>query len=219
MHQQFIRNYQYNGIRRQAESVLTALRSVGDPKIVDSVRYKAGLQVMELFQGEDLTDKCRAMLQTITELRTTDEFDSYLQTLEPYLIPFPAITEGQIRKLFPKNKKLKVPNLSEIDWRYITYLSWTDISTGKMFIVYHNGERFLGVEGRFTPTNKKGYCFSCNRQEELVLFSAVTKKRPAQASSDYYKSVGQYVCADNHTCNNNIRNAAALEKFIQSILG
>ncbi|MCR2807554.1 FusB/FusC family EF-G-binding protein [Paenibacillus soyae] len=217
MCQPFIRNYQYNEIRKQAESVLRALRSVGDPKIVDSVRCGAELKVKELFQ--DLSTENRTLLEAITELRTAEELHSYLQSLEPYLIPFPALTEGQIRKLFPKNKKLKLPNLSDFDWRYLTYLSWNDIATGKKFIVYHNGEQFLGIEGRFTATNKKSYCFACNRYEELVLYSAVTKKRPAQASSDYYKSVGHYVCADGHTCNSNMTDAASLEKFIHSVLG
>jgi hypothetical protein len=217
MCQPFIRNYQYNVIRQQAESVLRATRSVGDPKILDSVRYGAQLKATELFP--DLTDKGKALLESVTELRTADERHAYVHALEPYLVPFPPITGGQIRKLFPKNKKLKIPDLSGIDFRYITYLSWTDISTGKMFIVYHNGEQFLGLEGRFTATNKKSYCFACNRYEELVLFSAVAKKRPAQASSDYYKSVGHYVCADGRACNNNITDIASLEKFIHSVLG
>lgn len=188
----FIRNHQYNFIKNQAESVLNAIRTVGDPKILESVRFSAQTKVAELFSA--VTDNRKTMLDSISDLKTTDDFQTYLQALEPYLIEFPQITEKQIRKLFPKNKKLKVPDLAQIDFRYVSCLSWTDISTNKMFIVYPAGGQFVGVEGRYTATNKKGYCFVCSRYEELALFSAISKKRPANASPDYYKSVGNYLC-------------------------
>lgn len=90
---------------------------------------------------------------------------------------FPAITESQLRKLFKKNKKLKLPDLEQIDFRFVTYMSWIDISSNKMFLVYEKDGQHIGIEGRFTETNKKSYCFACNRYEKLVLFSAVSKKR------------------------------------------
>lgn len=213
----FIRNHQYNVIKNQADSVLRALRSVGDPKILQSVRFTAQSKVTEMFP--DVLDNRRTMLETVSELKTAEDFLKYKQSLEPYLAEFPRITEQQIRKLFPKNKKLKLPDLAQIDFRQISYLSWTDVSTNKMFIVYHTGEQFVGVEGRFTATNKKSYCFVCNRYEELALFSAITKKRPANASSDYYKSVGNYLCMNGSDCNKNITDVSSLERFIDSVLG
>lgn len=213
----FIRNHQYNFIKNQADSVLRALRSVGDPKILESVRFGAQTKVAELFP--DVTDTRKSMLESVADLKTAEDFLNYLQALEPYLIEFPQINEKQIRKLFPKNKKLKLPDLSQMDFRYVSYLSWTDIATNKMFIVYYDGEQFVGVEGRFTPTNKKSYCFACNRYEELALFSAVTKKRPAHASSDYYKSVGNYICMNGHDCNKNMTDVSSLERFISSVIG
>ncbi|MBO9597464.1 MAG: elongation factor G-binding protein, partial [Cohnella sp.] len=45
MQDPFIRNHQYNFIRDQAESVLKALRTVGDPKILESVRSGAQAKV------------------------------------------------------------------------------------------------------------------------------------------------------------------------------
>ncbi|WP_426454210.1 FusB/FusC family EF-G-binding protein [Paenibacillus sp. S-38] len=213
----FIRNYQYNYIRNQADSVLHALRSVGDPKIVGSVRYSAQTKVAELFP--DVTDTRKMTLESISELKTAEDIQHYMQALEPYRIEFPPITEQQIRKLFPKNKKLKLPDLTQIDFRRISYLSWTDISTQKMFLVYHTGGQFVGVEGRYTATHKKSYCFVCSTYEELVLFTAISKKRPAHASSDYYKSVGNYVCMNGQECNKNITDVSSLETFIHSVLG
>jgi len=212
----FIRGYQYNFIRNQADYVLHTLRTVGDPKVVEGVRSSAQAKVAELFP--DVTDSRMTMLESIADLRTGEDLQKYVQGLEPYLITFPPITEQQIRKLFPKNKKLKLPDLAQIDFRYVSYLSWIDISTNKMFIVYHKDGKFIGVEGRFTETNKKSYCFVCNRYEKLALFSAITRKRPTNASPDYYKSVGNYVCTDGHICNKNVNEIAPLERFIEAVL-
>lgn len=211
----FIRNHQYNFIRDQAEIVLRTLRTVNDPMIAESVRSSAQAKVAELFTG--LTDYRKALLESIAVMKKADDFQSYLQALEPYRVAFPWITEQQLRKLFPKNKKLKLPDLAQIDLRRVTYLSWTDIQTNKMFLVYEAGGQFVGVEGRYTDTNTKSYCFACNRYEELVLFSAISKHRPEDAASDYYKSVGNYICMNGHDCNKNITDVSSLEKFIESV--
>ncbi|KJD44076.1 hypothetical protein QD47_18925 [Paenibacillus terrae] len=39
----------------------------------------------------------------------------------------------------------------------MTYLSWVDIATNKLFIVYPFEGQFIGIEGRITMTHKKGY--------------------------------------------------------------
>lgn len=216
MNEPFIRNFQYNFIKNQADSVLRALRTVGDPKILESVRLTALTKVTELFPH--ITDDRKKLLESIVDLKTADDFYNYLQSLEPYLVEFPRISQKQAEKLFPKNKKLRLPDLAQVDHRFVSYLSWTDISTSKMFLVYHRDGQFVGVEGRFTPTNKKSYCFVCNRYEELALFSAITKKRPANAAPDYYKSIGNYICLHGHECNKSITDVSPLEKFISSVL-
>lgn len=218
MNEPFIQNHHYNIIKNQANAVLYSLRTVGDPKIVESVRLGAQAKVLELFPG--LAGTPKALLESIVDLRTADDFLAYLQALEPYLLPFPQPTEKQIRKLFPKNKKLQLPDLANLDLRYVSYLSWTDIATQKMFILYPAADgTFHGLEGRFTPTPKKSYCFLCNKMEEVALFSAVSRKRPAHASPDYYQSVGNYLCANSQVCNSNITEVAPLEKFIHAVLG
>ena len=135
------------------------------------------------------------MLEQISTFESGYDFQRYLSALEPYLEPFPPITLKQIQKLFPKNKKLIVPDLRSIDFRYVTYLSWVDISTNKIFIVYPFEGQFIGIEGRITPTHKKGYCLFCNCHHELALLSVKTK--PVNALPDNYSSIGQYVCMEN----------------------
>jgi hypothetical protein len=213
----FIRNHHYNFIQNQANAVLSAYRTVSDPKIVESVRMGAISGVSELFP--DVTDHRKQMLESISGLKTAEDFHQYRQDLESYMIELPAITEQQIRKLFPKTKKLKVPSLADIDFRFMTYLSWIDSSTNKKYIVYHLDGRWVGVEGRYTLTHKKSYCFVCNKFGELALFSAITQKRPANVSSDYYKSVGNYICASGEACNKNVSNIQSLEQFIHTVVG
>ncbi|MEC0139414.1 FusB/FusC family EF-G-binding protein [Paenibacillus macerans] len=208
----FIRNHQFNVIKKQAEFLQKTLRTVADRSVLETVRYSAVANIVEAFPV--LTEEQQKMLGQISTFETAYDFQRYLSALEAYVEPFPPITPKQIQKLFPKNKKLKVPDLQSIDFRFVTYLSWVDIATNKLFIVYPYEGRFVGIEGRITPTNKKGYCLFCNRHQELAFFSVKTK--PANASPDNISMFGHYVCLDNQGCNHSITDTGSLEKFILS---
>ncbi|MBD0382836.1 FusB/FusC family EF-G-binding protein [Paenibacillus sedimenti] len=211
----FIRNHQYNFIKKQIGYLQRTCQTVSDRKVVEAVRSSTEFKIKELFpdsegiQGE--------LFGNIPALQTAEDFEQYHRSLESYMTNFPQVTEKQIRKLFHKNKKLPIPDLT-IDYRYLTYLGWISISTGKLFLVYPLDGQIVGIEGKFTPTNKKGVCFLCNKHEELALFTAVSKSRPAHSSPDYYKAVGNYLCMDSQECNKNITDVTALERFIQDVL-
>ncbi|EES72926.1 Fibronectin-binding protein (FBP) [Paenibacillus sp. oral taxon 786 str. D14] len=209
----FIRNHQYNVIKKQAEFLQKTLRTVADRSVLETVRFSAVTNIVEAFLT--LTEEQKQMLGQIATFETAYEFQRYLGALEQYLEPFPPITVKQIEKLFPKNKKLKVPDLAAIDFRYVTYLSWVDIATNKLYIVYPYEGRFIGIEGRITPTNKKGYCLFCNRHQELAFFSVKTKS--AHASPDNFSMYGNYVCLENRDCNHSITDTGALERFLLSV--
>lgn len=210
----FIRNHQYNVIKKQSEFLLKTLRTVADRSVLETVRFRSVANIMDVFPS--LTEEQQRMLGEISTIEQAEDFQRYLNALEPYLEPYPTLTLKQVQKLFPKNKKLKVPVLQQsIDFRYVTYLGWVDIAINKLFIVYPFEGRFIGIEGRITPTNKKGYCLFCNRHQELALFSVKTK--PAVASPDNLSFIGQYVCLDSQACNHSITDTGALEKFILSV--
>lgn len=213
----FIRNHHYNFIKKQAGILEHAIRTNADPKVLESVRYGTEIRITELFP--EAANSQKQILEPLSVMDKAEDFQKFLKTLEPYLVEFPPITGKQIQKLFPKNKKLMMPDLSAIDFRFVTYLGWIDVATNKLFIVYHLNGQWIGVEGRYTPTNKKSYCFICNRQEELALFSAISKKRPAHASPDYYKAVGNYLCVNSQECNRNMTYISSLEKFIETVIG
>ncbi|MEF7439845.1 FusB/FusC family EF-G-binding protein [Paenibacillus lautus] len=208
----FIRNHQFNVIKKQSEFLLKTLRTVADRRVLETVRFSSVANIMDTFPS--LTEDQKRMLGEVSTFERAEDFERYLNDLEPYLEPFPTITPKQIQKLFPKNKKLKLPDLTSIDFRYVTYLGWVDIASNRLFIVYPFEGRFIGIEGRITPTNKKGYCLFCNRHQELALFSVKTK--PSGASADNLSAISHYVCLESQGCNHSITDTTALEKFILS---
>lgn len=212
----FIRNHHYNFIKKQTGIVQQALRTSADPKIVQTVRSSAVAKITEQFP--ELTEGQRELLEGLADARTADDFQTYLRTMEALVEVFPEVSEAGIRKLFPKNKKLKVPDVGAIDRRFVTYLGWHDIATGKMFMVCDYDGRIVGIEGKFTPSPKKSYCFVCNRVSEVGMFSAIAKSRPAKSSPDYYKAVGNYMCTDARACNQHVAETAQLERFIGSVV-
>ncbi|EPY03672.1 fibronectin-binding family protein [Paenibacillus alvei TS-15] len=213
----FIRNHQYNLIKKQATLLQHTCQTVADPKIVDTVRYSAFTKITEAFQMAE--EQQLRLLERITTLDKTEEFSQFLISLEPYLIEFEQVTDKQLKKLYPKSKKLKLPNMEGLDLRHTTYLGWTDIGTNRMYLIHQLDGRLVGIEGKFTQAKMKGTCFLCNRQEEVALFTAETKTKPANATPDYYKAIGNYMCMNSHTCNQNITDTTALEMFIRSIIG
>ncbi len=213
----FIANHQFNAINNHAKAVLNAVRNASDRKVVESVKSNAEAEVAGLFPLA--TADQLGLLGEISNIRTAEDHVRFARSLEPYLTEFPRISKDQIaKKLFPKIKKLKLPDLAAIDYRYVTYLRWLDIAANKLFVVYSLDGKPVGVEGRYTPTNKKNYCFICRRYGELAFFSATTKKRPANSSPDYYKAVGNYLCMNGDECNRHIADTTALEGFIRSTL-
>ncbi|MFP4976761.1 FusB/FusC family EF-G-binding protein [Paenibacillus sp. CN-4] len=209
----FIRNHQYNIIKKQADFLQNTLRTVADRSVLKTVRYRAAATIIEAFAF--LTPDQQLLLERISSLENAFEFQNYLSELEAYLEPYPPITLKQIQKLFPKNKKLKVPDLGSIDFRFVTYLSWVDIAMNRLFIVYPVEGQLIGIEGKYTPTHKKGYCLFCNRQHELAFLTVKTKA--AGGSGDHFGSIGQYVCMDGLECNQSITDTSALEKFIVTL--
>jgi hypothetical protein len=87
MTQPFIRNHQYNFIKKQAGILQQALRSANDLKVLESVKYSVQTNISELFPAAD--ESQRKLLEGVAELATTEDFAKYAQSLESYLIPFP----------------------------------------------------------------------------------------------------------------------------------
>jgi hypothetical protein len=217
MNQPFIRNHQYNRIRREVGQLRNAIQTANDPQVIRAVREHTAAAVLEAVPYAE--GELERLLGGAAELATAEDCQRYVESLEPFVLGLGPVSDDQLRKLFPKVKKLKLPDRAIADSRFLTYLGWTDIATNRMYLVYRLDGRLVGVEGTFTPASKKNTCSLCHRHEEVALFSAISKKKPASASPDYYKSYGNYLCQNSAACNGNITDVAALETLLNHLIG
>ncbi|ANS73771.1 elongation factor G-binding protein [Paenibacillus yonginensis] len=210
----FMENHEFNLIKRLLGRLEYNIKTTADQKVISAIRHTTWTRVMEMFPA--MTEEQKRFFDRIPTLNRAEEFHAYLSELESCVTAFPQVTEQQLKKLYPKIKKLKLPPLSELDFRFLTYIGWADISTNKLFIVYNLDGKMTGIEGRFTPTNKKGVCCLCNKHEEVAFVTAQTKaKGPAL---DHFGRVGNYMCIDSAKCNQNITDVSQLERFMKDVL-
>ncbi|QGG54761.1 FusB/FusC family EF-G-binding protein [Paenibacillus sp. FSL W8-1187] len=212
----FIRNHHFNIIQHQARLLQQACASAADPKVLRSVREGVQLALYEAFPDADAGQ--RALLEPIADWHAADDFRLGLQALQAYRLPFPALAEGELRRLFPKAKKLKGPDPGALELERTTYLGWTEAGSGRMFLVCDIDGSRVGVEGSVTGSVRgKNVCFACRHHSEVGLFTAIAKHRPVKASPDYYKAIGNYICLDSAACNRQIEDAGPLERFVRDV--
>ncbi|MEO2077029.1 MAG: FusB/FusC family EF-G-binding protein [Bacillus sp. (in: firmicutes)] len=214
MNENFIKNDQYNFIKRQVALIKDSYRKNSDPNVIKAVRELANAQILELFPE---TTNEQADILDLLKWKTEAELDHYVQELASFLIPFPKLTEQQVKKMFPKVKKLKVPNLSDLDFEKMTYLSWTDISSNKKFIIYNLNEKLMGIECKYSILNKDNICSFCNRFGKVAFITTVTKAKKSN-NPDYYKAIGNYICLDSAECNKKITSVDYLTSFLEEAL-
>jgi len=217
MDKTFIKNHQYNLIKKQVDFIQQVCNTISNSEVLEAIKYDAYLKIIEKFPNA--TELERNILGKILTLNSTEECQDYIRMIQPFLEEFTPVTKQLIKKLFSKAKNLKVPDLSMYDFRYITYLSWTDIATNQLFIVYHLNGQVIGIEGKFSLVNQKGVCFACNKLEEVALFTAIANAENHQTNYDNYKVFGNYLCINVEVCNKNITDITRLETFIKNVVG
>jgi hypothetical protein len=218
----FLQNHQYNYIARQARLVISMSKTCNDRRVMETFRYSAVSKAVDVCSG--LSGEYLHFVEELGDLQTEDDLQAYLSKLSKCTIRFPEITELQLKRLFPKIKKLRLPEAIEIEARPLTYLSWTDPATNKRFLVYcrqpqagnESAHNLVGIEGQYMPTNKTGICAFCKKPGEAAFFSVIAKSKRTP-SPDYYRSVGQYICLDSNVCNTQITDLEALDGFISSV--
>ena len=215
MSEKFIRNEQFNYIKKQVTFINNSRMQNVPKHVLRAVIDSANAKISELFPHASLD---QLQLVNVSALSSDQEYEQYLQHLSAYLMPFPTVTEQQLKKLFPKHKKLKLPDLFSIDHTKLTYLSWTDLRSNKKFIIYELEGKLVGIECEFQPASKKNVCSVCNSVGEVTYFSTVTKAKAAK-NPDYYRAIGNLICVDSEECNKKITSVAYLEAFFKDSLG
>ncbi|MCH6267683.1 FusB/FusC family EF-G-binding protein [Neobacillus citreus] len=215
MTEKFIKNEQLNFIKKQIAVIKDSTKKNVPQNVLTAVIDLANAKISDLFPNA--SSEQQEMLD-LSRLKTDKEYEQYIQHLSDYLLPFPRITEQQLKKMFPKHKKLKMPDLSIIDHNKLTYLSWNDLRSNKKFIVYELDGKLVGIECEFALTSKKNLCSFCNCFGEVAYFSTVTKAKKSN-NPDYYKSIGNLICADSRECNKKITNVDYLTTFLKDSQG
>ncbi|GGD63345.1 FusB/FusC family EF-G-binding protein [Paenibacillus nasutitermitis] len=214
MQKPYIRNHQFNLIQNETAYLGRTIRTSPDASVIEAIRYSVSTKILAAFP--ELTDAQRELLQFIANLSEEQEFQDYLEALSAFRIGFPEVTEQLIRDLFPKHKKLKLPDPSvQQDYSY-TYFGWPDIATNKMFLIYEIQGELIGIEGKYSLNHKKDVCAFCKGFGEVALFTANSRKKIA-GSPDYYKAVGNYICFKSHECNSRITDPSGLERFFKDV--
>lgn len=211
----FIANHQMNLIKKQIEKLQYAIEHSSDNRVIEALKYSVETTILSSIGG--LSDAHKQLLLSYEGLSNQEQFSQYLERLSLYTIAFPAITEQHLKKLFPKSKKLKAPSMEETNNPNLTYLGWRDIATNKYMIVYSSNNQFVGIEGNLSSVNKHNVCSICNTpgSPEAIGYLSIVCKPPAQASPDYYKAIGNYVCLDSAHCNRELTDLSYMEYIVQ----
>ncbi len=118
--EQFMRNDQYNFIKRQVQHLVSGHGMVNDEQVIGALESLSIERVSDLFT--DITDEQKEMLNKIVEIVDKEEAEQFLLNLESHIIPFNKPSEQKLKKLFPKAKKLKLPT-EGLDYTKMTFLS------------------------------------------------------------------------------------------------
>lgn len=215
MTEKFIKNEQLNFIKKQIALIKDSTIKNVPQNVLAAVIDLANSKILDLFPNALLEQQ---EILDLSSLKTDKEYEQYIQHLSDHLLPFPKITEQRLKKMFPKHKKIKLPDLSNIDHSQLTYLSWNDLRYNKKFIIYELEGKIVGIECEFAPISKKNICSFCNNFGEVVYFSTVTKARKSK-NPDYYRSIGNLICVDSSECNKKITNVEYLTTFLKESLG
>lgn len=208
--ERFIRNDQYNFIKRQVHQLVYGHATVNDQHVIGALESLSIERVDELFT--ELSNEQKEMLNRMENITEKETAEQFLLELEPYIIPFNEPSEQRMKKLFPKVKKLKLPK-EGLDYTKMTYLSFDDIGTKKRYIVAPAKKGFIGLAGTYEESQIKQICAICNRLTTVILFMTKTK---GEAIGTYTKK-GNYICKDAENCNHHLLTLEKLHDFVENL--
>lgn len=197
-------------IEQQLNKLLNAYTTTKDKNVLQAVK---GLVENEIFNTIDPSEEQTKLIEPLYTITERQQGDSFLQSLKPYVIPFYQISTAELKKLFRKEKKLKLPNLEDLDFQHICYLNWDDTQTHRKYIVIEDEGNLKALKGTMSTKVTKGVCSLCNHHGEVSLFTTKTKGQTAETFTKY----SNYICINGEQCNHNISDHAKLLEFFTRI--
>ncbi|MFL8936828.1 FusB/FusC family EF-G-binding protein [Rossellomorea oryzaecorticis] len=207
----FIRNDQFNFISYQTQVLINGHAAVNDLGVLQALRALVRDKVMDLFEepGSQETN----LIEKITDIKDSNHAEEYLEELKEYVIPFYSVNEKALKKMFPKVKKLRVPDLKGMDYKALSYLGWNDFGQESKYIVANVDGKLKGIKGTFKNSSKKGLCTICHTFSEVGLFVSQSKK----TSQGTFVKKGNYICQDSMECNGKLKGLDKLDDFIERV--
>ncbi len=208
----FMNVEQYQFIKKQAKKILNAYTSSKDQNVIQAIQALVQEEINNKLNFNEIEQQLK--LQPIFELRTKEQLEVFIQEIKQFVEPFKKPTENELKKLFPKDKKLKIPNLDQFDWKEITYLSWFDSGTNRKYVVYREDGSLKGVRGVFSHAEKMGICSVCNRHAKVGML--MTSKNGSSLGT--YTKRGNYICEDSVACNEALTDISKFNDFVGNLL-
>ncbi|CAM5205858.1 Treble-clef zinc-finger protein OS=Ureibacillus acetophenoni OX=614649 GN=SAMN05877842_11161 PE=4 SV=1 [Ureibacillus acetophenoni] len=207
----FMNVEQFQFVKKQAKKILNANTTSKDQNVIQAIQAMVQEEINNKITFQDIEQQL--VLQRIFTLQTKEQLEQFLESIKQYVEPYKVPTDNQIKKLFPKDKKVKLPNLDTIDLQEISYLSWVDSGTNRKYIVYYDEGTLVGVRGVFSHSEKQGVCSVCNQHAKVGLL-LVSKSGTVQGT---YTKRGNYLCENSETCNEALTDMNKLKEFVNNL--
>lgn len=208
--QAFIRNDQYNFIARQVSHIVNAHATVNHKDTLDGVKLHAFSKVEEMLPA--ITELQKLLLTRLLNMDDESEADVFLSELKQYVIPFRKVSKKTVEKLFPKAKKLQMPNLDGLDYQALSYIGWFDSRAHKQHLIFDYQGKLKGISGVFDTSSTQGFCTLCHNFEDVGLFVARVR-----SGKETYLNRGNYICKDSQLCNAQLTDLSRVEEFLDHL--
>lgn len=208
--QPFLTVANYHLIEQQLNKILNAYSTTKDKNVILAVK---GLVDTELTENLSLDSTQLNLIEDLYHITDYSQGELFLETLKQYVIPFRKVTLSNLKSIFKKQKKLKLPKLESIDFQHICYLTWDDVSTHQKYVIFEQQGKLKGVKGNKDTKVVKGICAICNHHSDVSLFTT-TVKGPVV---DTFKKHSNYICTDGESCNKNIADLERVTNFFERI--
>lgn len=210
----FIKKHEFNYIKKCLFDLNNTFRGCVDANILAANKAYINEKILNLF--ENLSDEEREILD-INKVTDPLHIDKYLANVYEHVYGMDSITKDQILKVFKKEKKLKLPDMSNPDVKNV-YLGWIDEASRKLFIAYNLNGKLLGMACRLPNFNSNNthICTLCNypgKDDEVAFVSPLCKPK----GIDDYKSLGFDICLDSAACNERIMSTENLERLLKNV--
>ncbi|WP_425448820.1 FBP domain-containing protein [Dethiothermospora halolimnae] len=213
----FIKKHEYNYIRNRLNDLKNAYKSCVDINIIEATKAYIKEEIFNIFTNLSKEEKGLLDIREIDDhLHIDIQINKYLDQLNKYVYGMPNITTGQIKRLFKKEKKLKLPSQDILSEKKV-YLGWVDKSTRKLFVAYNMNGNLLGMKCRIInhASSNSRRCVLCNHIDEgneVAFVSPICK-----TDNGNYRSIGFDICLDSKICNERIASTEKLEKILKDV--